>query len=89
MIVSMKNTSASAEQLQMAEVLAANEINDVMADFEIIEESLQRTFLFKEFPLRQLAIRHLQRFQQNSEKTNFSRDVLQDIYKHYFPEKSE
>ena len=85
MIVSMPSTKTTAEQLKMAEVLAANEINDTLADLEIIEEALSNTYLFKNFPVRELAIKHLSNFKQNEENTSFSKEVLTEVYRHYFP----
>lgn len=85
MIVSMPSTKTTAEQLKMAEVLAANEINDTLADLEIIEEALSNTYLFKNFPIRELAIKHLSSYKQNEENTSFSKEVLAEVYRHYFP----
>lgn len=74
------------EQKQMATVLAANEINDVMADLEILEEELSKTYLFKDFPVRELAVKHLSNFKQNEDNTSFSKEVLAEIYRHYLPD---
>jgi len=74
------------EQKQMATILASNEINDVMADLEILEEELSKTCLFKDFPVRELALKHLSKFEQNEEHTSFSKEVLAEVYKHYFAE---
>ena len=73
------------EQKQMATVLAANEINDVMADLEILEEELSKTYLFKDFPARELAVKHLSNYKQNEENSSFSKEVLAEIYRYYFP----
>ena len=80
-----KHRHLSKEQEQMATVLASNEINDVLADFEIIEEALSKTYLFKDFPIRELAIKHLSNFKQNEDNSNFSKEVLAEVYRHYFP----
>ena len=73
------------EQKQMATILASNEINDTLADLEIIEEALANTYLFKNFKIRELAIKHLSNYEQNEDNTSFSKEVLAEIYRHYFP----
>jgi len=88
MIIPMPSMRTTAEQLKMAEILAANEINDTLADLEIIEEALANTYLFKDFKIRELAIKHLAEFKQNPENTSFSKEVLSEVYRHYFPSAS-
>lgn len=85
MIIQMPSAKTTAEQLKMAEVLAANEINDTLADLEIIEEALSNTYLFKDFKIRELAIKHLSEFPQDDTRTSFSKEVLSKVYHHYFP----
>lgn len=74
------------EQKEMATILASNEINDAMADLEILEEELSKTYLFKDFLVRELAVKHLSNFKQNEDNTSFSKEVLAEIYRHYFPD---
>ena len=85
MIIQMSSAKTTAEQLKMAEYLAANEIHETLADLEIIETALANTYMFKDFKIRELAIKHLAGFKQNPEKTSFSKEVLSEVYRHYFP----
>jgi hypothetical protein len=74
------------EQKKMAEVLLSNEINDVMADLEIMEEQLGKTAVFRELSLRELALKYLgQKVKQNPDGS-VDEKVLQHVYRWYFSE---
>ncbi len=47
MIKKMKPPRLTDKDKKAAEVIASNEINDVMADLEILGEEVDRTYLFK------------------------------------------
>ena len=79
-----KRRRLTEEQKKMAEVALSNEINDVMADLEIMEEELDRTFLFKGLSLRECALRHLQMYPRSKDEISFNDEVLKDAYRYYF-----
>jgi hypothetical protein len=85
MVIQMEDKALPESELKFAETMAATEINEIMADIEIIEEQFENTFLFKDFKIKDLAIQHLQKFKKNKDGTSFDDSVLTDIYKFYFP----
>lgn len=89
MIKKMKPLRLSDKDRQAAEVVASNEINDVMADLEILEEELSRTYLFQGLTLRDYALRHLQKYPRNKDGTSFNDKVLEEIFKYYFGENAK
>lgn len=89
MIKIMKPPSLSDKDRKAAEVIASNEINDVMADLEILEEELDRTFLFKGLTLRDYALRHLRKYPRNNDGTSLSDETLEEIFKYYFGENAK
>ena len=54
-----KHRHLTKEQKKMAEVALSNEINDVMANLEIMEEEMDRTSVFGELNLREVALKYL------------------------------
>lgn len=84
MIKKIKAPCLSHKDRKAAEVVASNEINDVMADLEIVEEELDRTFLFKGMSLRQCALQHLRQYPRNKSGTSFDDKTLEDIFNYYF-----
>ena len=84
MIIKMRDPGLTEKEMRAAEVMASNEINEVMADLEIVEEQLDQTYLFKGLPLQRYAIQHLQDKPRNKDGTNFSEEVLTDLYRYYF-----
>ncbi len=86
MIKQIRSPRLSDKEKKAAEVIASNEINDVMADLEILEEELDRTFLFKGMSLREYALRYLRKYPRNREGTSFDEDTLEEIFKYYFGE---
>ena len=70
----------------MAEVIMANEINDVMADLEILEEELDKTFLFSELDLRKQALEHLGRKVKQNPDGSYDEELLKRVYEYYFGE---
>jgi len=89
MIKKMKPPRLSEKDKKAAEVIAGNEINDVMADLEILEEELDRTYLFKGLTLREYALRYLQKYPRNKDGTSFSNEILEEIFKYYFGENAK
>lgn len=89
MIKKMKPPRLSEKEKKAAEVIASNEINDVMADLEILEEELDRTYLFKGMTLRDHALRYLQKYPRNKEGTSLRDDTLEEIFKYYFGENAK
>ena len=54
-----KHRHLTEKQKKMAEVALSNEINDVMANLEILEEEMDRTSVFGELNLREVALKYL------------------------------
>jgi phage gp29-like protein len=77
------------EQKKMAEVLLSNEINDVMADLEIMEEQLDKTAVFGELSLREIALKYLKQKVKQNPDGSVDEKVLQHVYKWYFPQQGE
>jgi hypothetical protein len=77
------------EQKQMATVLAANEINNIMADLEILEEELDKTYLFQRLTLRDHALKYLRKYPTTHDGKSFSDEVLEEIFKYYFSENAK
>ena len=84
MIIKMRDPDLTEKEIRAAEVMASNEINEVMADLEIVEEQLNQTYLFQGLPLRQYALQHLKKYPQNKEGNSFSNEVLTELYRYYF-----
>jgi hypothetical protein len=74
------------EQKKMAETVLNNEINDVMANVEIIEEELDRTFAFQGLTLRDVVLRYLKQRVKRNPDGSIDEKVLQEVYRWYFPE---
>ena len=89
MIKKIKTPRLSDKDKKAAEVILSNEINDVMADLEILEEELSGTYLFKGLGLRQCALRYLQKYPRNKDGTSFREDILEDVFKYYFGEEAK
>lgn len=84
MIIRMEDPGLSEKELQTAEILASNEINEIMADLEIMEEQLERSYLFQGLNLQEYAIEHLKKLPHNKDGTSFSNEVLSGVYQYYF-----
>ena len=74
------------EQKKAATVLLANEINDVMANLEILEDELDRTFLFSELDLRKQVLEHLGRKVKQNSDGSYDEELLKRVYEYYFGE---
>ena len=74
------------EQKRVATSLLHNEINDVMADLEIMEEELDKTFLFGEMSLRELAEGYIEERLKINPDGSYDEELLKRVYKHYFGE---
>ena len=74
------------EQKKAATVLLANEINDVMANLEILEDELDRTFLFSELDLRKQALEYLGRKVKQNSDGSYDEELLKRVYEYYFGE---
>ena len=82
-----KHRRLTEEQKKMAEVILSNEINDVMADLEIMEEQLDRTAVFGELNLREIALKYLGQKVKRNPDGGVDEKTLQEVYRWYFPEK--
>ena len=72
------------EQKNVATAALENEINDVMANLEIMEEEMDRTFLFGDLSLRATAIDYMRgRLKQNPDGS-YDEELLRRVYDHYF-----
>ena len=89
MIKKIRPPRLTDKDKKAAEVIASNEINDVMADLEILEEELDRTYLFKGMMLREHALRYLQKHPKNKAGDSFSDEVLEEIFKYYFGDEAK
>ena len=75
------------EQKRLATVALSNEINDVMADLEILEEELDKTVLFSGMDLRKMAIGYLgEQFNLDPDDDDINEELLKRVYDHYFRE---
>ena len=74
------------KQKKMAEVILSNEINDVMADLEIMEEQLDRTAMFGELNLREIALKYLGQKVKRNPDGKVDEKTLQEVYRWYFSE---
>ena len=81
-----KHRRLTEEQKKMAETVLNNEINDVMANLEIIEEEMDRTLLFSELKLRETAVKYLSQKLKRNTDGSIDEKVLQEAYRWYFPE---
>lgn len=84
MIIRMKDTRLSEESMKAAETLASNEINEIMADLEIMQDQLDQTYLFQGMNLKEYAIQHLKQIPRNKDCSSFSDEVLAGIHRYYF-----
>ena len=74
------------EQKRVATSLLHNEINDVMADLEIMEEELDKTFLFGEMSLRELAEGYIEERLKMNPDGSYDEELLKRVYEYYFGE---
>ena len=79
-----KHRRLTEEQKKMAEVVLSNEINDVMADLEIMEDELDKTAIFGELNLREIALKYLHQRVKRNPDGSVDEKVLQQVYKWYF-----
>jgi len=81
-----KHRHLTKEQKKMAEVALSNEINDVMANLEIMEEEMDRTSVFGELNLREIALKYLGQKVKRNPDGSVDEKVLQHVYRWYFTE---
>ena len=81
-----KHRHLTEEQKKMAEIALSTEINDVMADREIMEEELDRTSVFGELNLREIALKYLGQKVKTNPDGSVDEKVLQHVYRWYFTE---
>ena len=81
-----KHRHLTEEQKKLAEIVISNEINDVMANLEIMEDELDRTFLFGELNLRAIAIDYLNQKLPRNPDGSVDEKILQEAYKWHFSE---
>ena len=75
------------KQKVTAEVMLSNEINEVMADLEILEEELDKTSMFRGLSLRNAALSYLNQKVKHDQNGNVDEKTLQEVYRWYFSEK--
>ncbi len=81
-----KHRRLTEEQKKMAEVILSNEINDVMANLEIMEDELDKTAIFGELNLREIALKYLGQKVKRNPDGSVDEKVLQEVYRWYFSE---
>ena len=81
-----KHRHLTEKQKKMAEVALSNEINDVMANLEILEEEMDRTSVFGELNLREIALKYLGQKVKRNPDGSVDEKVLQHVYRWYFRE---
>ena len=74
------------EQKKAATVLLSNEVNEVMANLEILEDELDKTFLFSELDLKKQALEHLGRKVKQNPDGSYDEELLKRVYEYYFGE---
>ena len=83
-----KRMHLTEEQKEMASSALNNEIHEVMADLEILEDELEKTAMFGELNFKNVAIDHINQLFYDSEG-NINEEVLQRVYKYYFSKEKE
>lgn len=83
MIIPLHSVTLTSEQLEVAEGIAISEVNDVAANMEIFSDSLQRTYLFKDFDLMKCFYDYLRakKIPENGQGLDDQR--LQELFFHY------
>ena len=79
-----KQRHLTEEQKRVAMSLLHNEINDVMADLEILEDELDKTFLFGALSLRELAEGYIEERLTMNPDGGYDEELLKRVYEHYF-----
>ena len=74
------------EQKEMAKVALENEVNEVMADLEIVEDELDKTALFGELDLRNIASDYIRQRVRRNADGNYDEELLKRVYRWYFSE---
>jgi len=74
------------EQKEMAKVALENEINEIMADLEIMEEELDKTAMFGELDLRGIASEYLKQRVKKNTDGSYDEELLKRVYRWYFQE---
>ena len=74
------------EQKEMAKVALENEVNEIMADLEIMEEELDKTAMFGELDLRGIASEYLQQRVKKNADGSYDEELLKRVYRWYFQE---
>ena len=74
------------EQKEMAKAALENEVNEVMANLEIIEDELDKTVMFGELNLRRFASEYLKQRVQINTDGSYDEELLKRVYRWYFSE---
>lgn len=74
------------EQKEMAKVALENEVNEIMADLEIMEEELDKTSMFSELDLRGIASEYLKQRVKKNTDGSYDEELLKRVYRWYFQE---
>ncbi len=81
-----KHRQLTEDQKKMAITALNNEINEVMADLEIIEDQLDKTALFGELDLRNIASDYIRQRVRRNADGNYDEELLKRVYRWYFSE---
>ena len=83
MIIPMNSIKLTEEQLDIARSIAVNEVCDVAANLEIFDDSLRRTFLFKDLDLMKIFREYLISHNISSTGKGLDEERLQALFFHY------
>jgi hypothetical protein len=83
MIIPLSTATLTEEQLDVAREIAMSEVCDVATNMEIFAESLQRTYLFKDFDLMKCFYNYLKEHDISISGTGFDDNRLQELFFHY------
>ena len=82
----MKNTPRhlTEEQREMAIATLNNEIKDVMASIDIISEELDRTAMFKDLNIRNIAADYINQRLKFNPDGSYDEKLLQHVFEWYY-----
>ena len=74
------------EQREMAIATLNNEIKDVMVSIDIISEELDRTAMFKDLNMRNIAADYINQRLKFNPDGSYDEKLLQYVFEWYFPQ---
>jgi len=89
MIIPLHTVKLTEEQLDVARAIAINEVCDVAANLEIFDDSLRRTYLFKDLDLMKVFREYLASHNISSSGQGLDNARLQALFFHYHEMSSE